>query len=68
MGFVLNYHRVPQQFTEAFVALELSPFLVLLMVIAFYLIVGMFLEPASMIFITLPTLFPLVSGAGYDLV
>ena len=68
MGFVLNYHRVPQQFTEAFVALELSPFLVLLMVIAFYLIVGMFLEPASMIFITLPTLFPLVSAAGYDLV
>ena len=68
MGFVLNYHRVPQQFTEAFIALELSPFLVLLMVIAFYLIVGMFLEPASMIFITLPTLFPLVSAAGYDLV
>ena len=68
MGFVLNYHRVPQQFTEAFVALELSPFLVLLMVIAFYLIVGMFLEPASMIFITLPTLFPLVAAAGYDLV
>ena len=68
MGFVLNYHRVPQQFTEAFIALELSPFLVLLMVIAFYLIVGMFLEPASMIFITLPTLFPLISAAGYDLV
>ena len=44
MGFVLNYHRVPQQFTEAFVALELSLFLVLLMAIAFYLIVGMFLE------------------------
>jgi tripartite ATP-independent transporter DctM subunit len=68
MGFVLNYHRVPQQFTEAFVALDLSPFLVLIMVIAFYLVVGMFLEPASMIFITLPTLFPLVHAAGYDLV
>lgn len=68
MGFVLNYHRVPQQFTEAFVALELSPFLVLIMVIGFYLVVGMFLEPASMIFITLPTLFPIVSAAGYDLV
>ena len=68
MGFVLNYHRVPQQFTEAFIALELSPYLVLLMVIAFYLVVGMFLEPASMIFITLPTLFPLISAAGYDLV
>ena len=68
MGFVLNYHRVPQQFTEAFVALELAPFAVLAMVIVFYLVVGMFLEPASMTFITLPTLFPLISAAGYDLV
>ena len=68
MGFVLNYHRVPQQFTAAFVALELAPFAVLAMVIVFYLVVGMFLEPASMTFITLPTLFPLISAAGYDLV
>jgi tripartite ATP-independent transporter DctM subunit len=68
MGFVLNYHRVPQQFTEAFVALELAPFAVLAMVIVFYLVVGMFLEPASMTFITLPTLFPLINAAGYDLV
>lgn len=67
-GFVLNYHRVPQQFSTAFLALELSPFLVLMMVIVFYLVIGMFLEPASMIFITLPTLYPLVSAAGYDLV
>lgn len=68
LGFVLNYHRVPQQFTQAFVALELSPFLVLLMIVAFYLVIGMFLEPASMTFITLPTLFPLIHAAGYDLV
>ena len=67
-GFVFNYHRVPQQFTEAFLALELSPFLVLAFVIAFYVIVGMFLEPVSMTFITLPTLYPLVQGAGYDLI
>ncbi|MBT3361847.1 MAG: TRAP transporter large permease [Rhodospirillales bacterium] len=67
-GFVLTYHRVPQQFTEVFLAMELSPYLVLAMVIAFYIILGMFLEPVSMTFITLPTLFPLISGAGYDLI
>ena len=32
-GFVFNYHRVPQQFTEAFLTLELSPFLILAFVI-----------------------------------
>ncbi len=67
-GFVLTYHRVPQQFTEVFLALELAPYMVLGMVIVFYVIVGMFLEPVSMTFITLPTLFPLIAAAGYDLV
>ncbi|MBC8158691.1 MAG: TRAP transporter large permease [Alphaproteobacteria bacterium] len=67
-GFVLTYHRVPQQFTEMFLAMELSPYLILAMVIAFYIILGMFLEPVSMTFITLPTLFPLIAGAGYDLI
>jgi len=67
-GFVLTYYRVPQQFSEMFIALELSPVLVLAMVITFYVIIGMFLEPVSMTFITLPTIFPLMAAAGYDLV
>lgn len=65
-GFVLTYHRVPQQFTEAFLALEMSPYATLALALAFYIILGMFLEPVSMTFITLPTLFPLVLAAGFD--
>lgn len=67
-GFVLTYHQVPQQFTEAFMTLQLSPPMILAMAIGFYLIVGMFLEPVSMTFITLPTLFPIIQLAGYDLI
>ena len=37
-------------------------------VIVFYIILGMFLEPVSMTFITLPTIFPLMSAAGFDLI
>jgi TRAP-type C4-dicarboxylate transport system permease large subunit len=29
---------------------------------------GMFLEPVSMTFITLPTIFPLMAAAGFDLI
>ena len=65
-GFVLTYYRVPQQFTEAFLALEFSPYAVLAFVLIFYIALGMFLEPVSMTFITLPTLFPLVHAAGFD--
>ncbi len=67
LGFVLNYHQVPQQFTAAFVALDMPPYAVLAMVLLFYLVLGMFLDPASMIFITLPTLIPLIESSGYNL-
>jgi TRAP-type C4-dicarboxylate transport system permease large subunit len=67
-GFVLTYYRVPQQFSDMFIALELSPVMVLAMVIAFYVIIGMFMEPVSMTFITLPTIFPLMVASGYDLI
>lgn len=67
-GFVMTYYRVPQQFTALFTAMELSPYAILVAIIIFYIILGMFLEPVSMTFITLPTLYPLVSAAGFDLI
>lgn len=67
-GFVLNYYRVPQQFTTLFLTLELEPYMVLAMVILFYIALGMFLEPVSMTFITLPVIVPLIAAAGFDLI
>lgn len=65
-GFVLTYYRVPQEFTAAFLTLDLSPYTTLAVVIVFYIVLGMFLEPVSMTFITLPTLFPLVLASGFN--
>ncbi len=67
-GFVLTYYRVPQEFAALFVSLDLSPYAVLGIVLIFYIVLGMFLEPVSMTFITLPTIYPLMSAAGYDLI
>lgn len=67
-GFVLTYYRVPQQFTELFLSFDLSPYVVLTIVLIFYIVLGMFLEPVSMTFITLPTIFPLMAAAGFDLI
>jgi C4-dicarboxylate transporter DctM subunit len=67
-GFVLTYYRVPQQFTELFLSYELSPYAVLAMVLVFYVVLGMFLEPVSMTFITLPTIYPLMHAAGFDMI
>jgi TRAP-type C4-dicarboxylate transport system permease large subunit len=67
-GFVLTYYRVPQQFTEVFLSFDLSPTTVLMIVLVFYILLGMFLEPVSMTFITLPTIYPLMDAAGFDLI
>ncbi|MBE0412764.1 TRAP transporter large permease [Yoonia sp.] len=67
-GFVLTYYRVPQQFTALFLSFDLSPTTVLMIVLVFYIILGMFLEPVSMTFITLPTIYPLMDAAGFDLI
>ncbi|MFN3724357.1 MAG: TRAP transporter large permease [Paracoccaceae bacterium] len=67
-GFVLNYYRVPQQFTTLFLTFDLAPWMVLGMVILFYIALGMFLEPVSMTFITLPVIVPLIAAAGFDLI
>lgn len=67
-GFVLNYYRVPQQFTQLFLSFDLAPWTVLAMVILFYIALGMFLEPVSMTFITLPVIVPLIAAAGFDLI
>ena len=65
---MLTYYRVPHEFTELFLSFELSPFVVLAIVLVFYVVLGMFLEPVSMTFITLPTIFPLMHAAGFDLI
>jgi C4-dicarboxylate transporter DctM subunit len=67
-GFVLSYYRVPQQFTTFFLSYELPPYMVLAAVILFYIALGMFLEPVSMTFITLPVIVPLIVAAGFDLI
>jgi C4-dicarboxylate transporter DctM subunit len=47
-------------------AMELSPLGTLMAVIAFYLVLGMFMETLSMMVATIPITTPLIVSAGYD--
>lgn len=67
-GFVMTYYRIPQEFSQLFLSFELSKSMVLLTIIAFYFLLGMFLEPVSMIVITLPAIAPIMLAAGFDLI
>jgi C4-dicarboxylate transporter, DctM subunit len=67
-GFVLTYYRVPQEFSSLFISLDMTSGQLLFLVIVFYFLLGMFLEPVSMIVITIPPLVPVLVAADINLV
>lgn len=45
---------------------DLAPLAVLIVVLVIYLVLGAFLDPVSILILTLPLAFPLVTSVGYD--
>lgn len=70
MAFVYAYFlvltRLPQSLVELVTTLGLSPLAIMLLLIAFYLVLGCFLDSLGMILLTVPVFLPLVIGLGYD--
>ena len=65
-GYLLSYLRIPQQLTEALLTLGVNRWLIMFMIMVILLIMGMFLEIASIIFLTMPIIYPVVAGLGFD--
>jgi len=58
--------QLPKAVTDLFGAGSLHPWLVVLLMLAVYLVLGCFLDTLSMILITVPVFLPLAEGIGYD--
>ncbi|WGF87848.1 TRAP transporter large permease [Marinivivus vitaminiproducens] len=59
---------LPSQVMAGISGLDLSPYVVLLMVIGVYLILGCFFDGISLMLMTLPVVFPVLTGVGFDAV
>jgi len=57
---------LPQQLLQGISALGLSRYLLLGVIIAIYLVLGCFFDGLSMMIMTLPIVFPLLTGVGFD--
>ena len=70
MAFVYAYFLILTQLPQSLVGLvtdlSLSPLTVMLLLVAFYVVLGCFLDSLGMILITVPVFLPLVLGLGYD--
>jgi tripartite ATP-independent transporter DctM subunit len=66
LNFVLSAIGVNRMLTDFIAEQGLTPFRTLMLVIAFYVVVGTVMEPMPMMVITVPTLTPLMASAGFD--
>jgi len=65
-AWILAYTRVPATILGALTNLSTNPTILMLIVVGFLLVFGMFVETVAATIITVPVLFPLGETLGYD--
>ena len=58
--------QLPQKMLQAIAEVGLSPWFLLAVIVSVYLVLGMVFDGLSMMVMTLPVVFPLLTGVGYD--
>ncbi|MCB1511337.1 MAG: TRAP transporter large permease [Hyphomicrobiaceae bacterium] len=66
LNFILGFMGITQALIKFIEDLGLTPLQTLLLIVIFYLILGMFMETLSMLLTTVPIVFPLIVKLGYD--
>ena len=66
LNIVVGFFGVIQATTEAIGALGLTPVQLMLLIVVFYLVIGMVMETFSMMLTTIGIVFPLVTSMGFD--
>ncbi|MEY4644516.1 MAG: TRAP transporter large permease [Hylemonella sp.] len=67
LSLSMGYIGLPRNLAEFIGGLGLSPFALILLLMAFYILLGCFLDGISMIVLTMGVLLPTVQAAGIDL-
>ncbi|QIE56770.1 TRAP transporter large permease [Pikeienuella piscinae] len=68
LNFVLASVGLTDRLLEVITELDLGPMQTLMLLIAFYIVLGFFVETLSLMIVTIPIVIPIVSGLGFDLV
>lgn len=66
LNAAFGFLGIPKAIAAEIAALGLPPFGLIVILLLFYVAIGMFLDGASIIVMTLPITLPLVTAAGYD--
>lgn len=66
-AYLLTFYRVPHLMTEALTQFTTNPLTLILLINGAYVILGCFLDAASIIVMTVPVILPLLKQLGIDL-
>jgi tripartite ATP-independent transporter DctM subunit len=66
LNYILTLINVPQTVAAAISQLPVPPWGIMLAIVGMYIALGTFMEGFSMIITTVPVVFPIVVGLGYD--
>lgn len=66
LSTTMGYMHMPQKVSAMIGMLDPSPIGLIVMLVIFYIVLGMFLDGISIILMTLPLTLPLVVAAGFD--
>jgi tripartite ATP-independent transporter DctM subunit len=64
----LDIAGLPRALADTLTGAELAPLMVIVVILLVYLVLGCVLDSMSMLFLTVPLFYPIVSGLGFDLV
>jgi tripartite ATP-independent transporter DctM subunit len=62
----LALNGVSQDITDGIMALHLSPFMLFVLLVGIYIVLGMFMEVSSLMALTIPLVMPLVTAVGWN--
>lgn len=65
-GRFITFTEIPPQLAESIVAANLPPYLVLVIVLIFYVLIGFVMDIMSIILLTVPIIHPILVQLGFD--
>lgn len=65
-GYFLGITRIPNNLSDFLTSLPVDPMLIIVGIVFMYLILGMFIDMISAMFLTLPIIFPTIINLGFD--
>ena len=66
LGVVSTYLQIPQKASELILTLSYPPWVILLILCFFYIVIGCFLEVVSILLITMPIVYPIIIKLGFN--